>query len=377
MNIANNIQKKYSRYSHPNVALVSITRDGQILSEKIKKRVFPQAIIYTKYTNHLNTKEEPLIEDSAIKTIQYLMQNKTDLIITIMASGITVRAIAPCLRDKTIDPAIIVIDDQGHFVISLLSGHLGNANNWAKEIAIKIDSTPVITTATDSKERVGVDELAKYVHGYYTNFKEQTRLFNQLIAEDNNIALINEAEVPLPEQLGKIKNIDKQIWMLNPESYQGTIVISDKFEEIFYQQFNQRVSTPILQLIPRQYVIGVGCRKDIEFPKLLENFKKFMQDQDLSIYAVNKIVSIDIKKNELSIQKLAQKLGVEFETYSKEELIKYENLYPGSSFVKKKVGVSNVAQTAAHHATNSKVLSQRYAYDGSTFAIAKKIKGDE
>ena len=80
-----------------------------------------------------------------------------DVIFFFCASGIAVRKIAPFLADKTSDPAVLVIGEEGSYVISLLSGHLGGANRWTREIAGILGAQPVITTATDGRKLPSID----------------------------------------------------------------------------------------------------------------------------------------------------------------------------------------------------------------------------
>src|SRR5699024_2957845 len=102
-----------------------------------------------------------------------------------------------------------------------------------------------------------------------------------------------------------------------------------------------------VQLIPRHFVLGIGCRKGISFEKVLEVFQKFCRNQNINPYSISKIVSIDIKSEEQAIIELAHYLTADFETFSSDLLNTVEHYYPGSEFVKKQVGVSSVSQTAA------------------------------
>ena len=373
MNIANNIQIKYQQIENPKVAIVSITQDGRAIARRIQEMLFPAAVSFVRVTEEfpLLDTEEALVERSAVKTLQYAIQTDYHLIIAIMATGITIRAIAPLLQDKTIDPAIIGMDDQGQFVISLLSGHVGNANEWSRKLATELKATAVITTATDASNRIGIDDLAKSVKGYYRDFKEQTRRFNQMIADNRKVAVINETSFELPPSSLGFDALTWEEWNGKFEDYEGLVVISCRPSNQVKELVNDLATIEWVQIIPRQYIVGVGCRKDTPYEILRQNYDIFMQEMNLDIYSVNKFVSIDVKKDEFAIISLTQTLGTQFETFSKEILEAYEGLYKGSEFVKQTVGVSSVAQASAHHETNGNVISERYANQGVTFALAK------
>ncbi|MBG9979500.1 cobalt-precorrin 5A hydrolase [Facklamia lactis] len=373
MSIVRNIYHKYEAVKAPKVAIISLTTEGRALAQRLQSTIFPEGISYVKESKQqkLLDKEKMLIEESAFKTIQTMMQASCDLIISIMATGITVRAIAPFIQDKTIDPAIIVMDDQGEFVISLLSGHIGHANQWSREIAETIGGQAVITTATDVRKRMGLDDLAKSINGYYRQFKVKTRQFNQMIADNQKIALMNQAGINLPENSQCFCELDAIEWQNHSQDYQGLIVIS--YEPLAIEKYCLNVSPhqKYVQIIPRKFVVGVGCRRNTSIEVLERNFQIFMKEMNLDTLGVQKIVSIDVKKDELAIISLAKRIGVNFETFSKEELLAYEPLFEGSDFVKKAVGVASVAQASAYHEANGNIMSERYANEGVTFALAK------
>lgn len=104
-----------------------------------------------------------------------------DCVVCIMATGIVVRSLAGIIVDKTVDPAVIVMDEQANHVISLLSGHVGGANEWAGLIAKLTGADPVITTATDTEHVQAIDVLAKQLNGWYPNFKENTKRFKPFV----------------------------------------------------------------------------------------------------------------------------------------------------------------------------------------------------
>ena len=126
-------------------------------------------------------------------------------------------------------------------------------------------------------------------------------------------------------------------------------------------------------IYPQPYILGVGARKDVSPAVFREGFEEFCQQQGISASEISKIVSIDVKKDEAAILALAEELGCPFETFTKEELSVVADRYPQSDFVKKTVGVGSVALASADLASQGQVLTERFAKNGCTYALAKAI----
>ena len=138
------------------IAVIAVTENGYKLASQIREKLpDPEIFIYQKYAVSGEKSYEKIGE------LTDRIWNKYDAIVFISACGIAVRAIAPFVRSKLTDPAIIAADDSGHFAVSLLSGHLGGANELAEKIGGIIGAVPVITTATDNSGRFSPDLFAK------------------------------------------------------------------------------------------------------------------------------------------------------------------------------------------------------------------------
>jgi len=377
MNIAHNLMKKMTGTEDKRVSIVTLTTQGYAIGKSIRELLFTNAVIYSKYnhSSHMNPSNQDLvlINESAVETLQACFKN-SDIIIAFMASGIVVRAIAPVIVDKTSDPAVIVMDDQGKHVISLLSGHVGRANHITNLIAETVGANPVITTATDVKGKVGLDDLAMRLHAVYDDFKAQTRRFNRLLIDDGRpLALVAERNYKLEPSNG-YEQISKQEWHdLDPEQrsslWSGLVVVSHhRCERPTFLAEDEELD--FVHLIPLHLVLGVGCRKDTQVKVMQQEFDHFISEVGIDPRSIIKMASIDLKRNELAILELAKQLAVPFEVYTKDELLRFEHFYQGSPFVKQTVGVSSVAQTAAHKTANHHVIGKRYAHKGVTFALA-------
>ena len=293
-------------------------------------------------------------------TIQQLFR-KYDCIVCIMATGIVVRALANVIVDKTVDPAVIVMDEKANHVISLLSGHVGGANEWTVLIARLMKSEPVITTATDIEKVQSLDILAKKVNGWYPNFKQNTKKINRLLAEKGLVELYIEPYlIKYVQHLSGFKQLKS---VREHESGIPLVVVSD------HTGFTK--NPDIIHVVPRVNVLGLGCRKNVTITIMQEAFTEFCEQHQLLWQSFIKLASIDIKSHEGAIQYLASTLGCQLEFYSAAELKVASKNYPESTFVLKTVGVGNVACAAADYASGEHTVTERYANHEITMALSR------
>lgn len=337
-------------------AILALTSTGIQLAKELRGKWDQEIPIFVSEDN-LDEEVLPFPTGKFSTGIQVLFK-QYDALICIMATGIVVRSIAGVLEDKRNDPAIVVIDEKGRHTISLLSGHIGGGNQLTLEIAAKLNSCPVITTATDVQNVTALDLLSKELNGWYADFKETTKRVNRLLAEHQAVGLIQRGNwVRDLRGLSLLKEGDSF------NSYEAVLLISDKREEL--------ESEKIIQIVPRRYVLGIGEKKGIDFSIIKEEYLAFCQSINIHFRSIKKIVSIDIKQQEAGICQLAEWLEIPFETYSAAELLTVSEKYPQSAFVKKVTGVGSVCLAAADLASNGKVVTERYANKGVTFALGK------
>ena len=291
---------------------------------------------------------------------------ENDALIFVGASGIAVRAIAPHVRDKTLDPAVIVVDEQGRYAISLLSGHLGGANDITLEIAGIIGAEPVITTATDINHRFAVDNWAK---------KNRLQIGDLRLAKEISAAVLRgetigvSSEYPIegdmPEQLAEF-----------PQTGQHGLP-GDRLEIGFRVSIREDEDPfkKTLHLIPRTVTVGMGCRKGIAAEAAEGLLDKVLKEHGISVKSIEKICSIDIKKDEAALKQLAEKLGVPFEVFSAEELDRLEGEFTASGFVNRVTGVDNVCERAAVLGSRGDLIIAKQALNGVTAAIAMRKEG--
>jgi cobalt-precorrin 5A hydrolase len=250
-------------------------------------------------------------------------------IVFIGATGIAVRAIAPYLKGKDKDPAVVVLDDLGRFSISLLSGHLGGANELATRAASLFGGQAVITTATDNHGRFAVDLFAKE-QGLFITRLEKIKEISASLLKGDDVGFFSDFPVEgnLPE--GLLKDVSA-----NPSIY------------ISINEHPGKERNDSLMLIPKIVVLGIGCRKGVSFETIKSAVDQVLLDWNINKESIAVCASIDIKKEEPGICEFAAHYGVPFVTYPAEVLSKAKGKFSSSPFVKQVTGVDNVCERAA------------------------------
>lgn len=185
------------------------------------------------------------------------------------AAAIAVRTIAPYLKSKVTDPAVLVADESGKFLISLLSGHIGGANEWCEELAGSIGAIPVITTATDTRGMFAVDLFAT---------SHNMRIVNPVMIQDISGRILNGEPVGITgdETFSELlKETEKQ--------RNGQITFTDnadgKYEsgvQIITHTDENTVFKRTLQLVPKNLAVGIGCKRGKSAEEIEQAVKKFL-----------------------------------------------------------------------------------------------------
>lgn len=272
-------------------------------------------------------------------------------LIFIGATGIATRLIAPHVRSKDIDPAVIVIDEKGKFIIPILSGHIGGANELSNRLAKYLGAVAVITTATDINNKFAVDVWSEKNNCSIKNISDIKKI-SMAILKDEKIGLYTKFEIfgHIPYQ---IVPCDK-----------GNIGICLALDE------NLKPFNTTINVIPKIVTLGVGCKKNTSPQKFEEFILSNLKEHFISLKSVIAISSIDLKKREQCIVKFAEKNNIEFITYSTEELNQVEGDFSSSDFVKKVTGVDNVSERSAVLQSSGKLIIKRIKSDGMTLAVS-------
>ena len=292
-----------------------------------------------------------IIEMNVIRWTEQAFENY-EAIISIGALGIAVRHIAPFVKDKRKDPAVIVIDDLGRFVIPILSGHIGGANELAERISSELGSTAVITTATDIHQKFAVDVFAT---------KNDLTITNLSLAKEAAARLIDGRFVGFNSEYPIDGNIPSELTVTDNGEF--GINITDSREN--------RPFDRTLVLIPKDIVIGVGCKRDTDPESMISFVKDILQREGISKDRIKRVASIDLKSDEPAIIGLSRKYGSELSFYSEKELNSIEGSFSSSDFVKSVTNVDCVCERSAVYGGGELIMS-KIAKDGMTIALAKE-----
>lgn len=266
-------------------------------------------------------------------------------IIFIGAAGIAVRYIAPWVRDKYTDPAVLVLDEAGRYVIPLLSGHIGGAAELAERLGKALGAAVVQTTATDVRGKFAVDVFAKK-NGLLITDREKVKTISAAVLRGEKVCLITKAascriEGNLPEEISLCRT--KAEADENGAKYR--ILIADTDREA--KEADGENETVTLVLRPVNITVGVGCRKGIPEDLLEKGLERILKEAGILPGQVEVLASIDLKKAEPALLALSEKCGIPFVTCSAEELSRTGEVTSHSEFVKKVTGVDNVCERAA------------------------------
>ena len=282
-----------------------------------------------------------------------------DALIFIGAIGIALRAIAPYIKTKTKDPAVVVVDELGQFSIPILSGHIGGANELAIEISEILNAIPVITTATDINKVFAVDTWAK---------SQGLQILNPQCIKLVSSKLLKGESVHVKSDYPIQGNLPKNVYLNDLEDSNAgyDVIITHKDLE------NERKNDTLL-LVPQIITVGIGCRKDISFEAIESSILNILESENYHILAINALASIDKKANEKGILEFAKKYDLPFNTYSAEELNSLEGDFTKSEFVKSVVEVDNVCERSAIKESNGKLIRRKDTCDGAGVTVALAI----
>ncbi|MEM2160903.1 MAG: cobalamin biosynthesis protein [Candidatus Nitrosotenuis sp.] len=345
-----------------NVAILAITKNGIKIASTIKQ-FFPSWEIFAPTKFQDKTSATWYEEQTSSKVAELF--GKFDGLVCLFSLGAVIRLIAPYLKDKKTDPAIIVIDDKASFVISALSGHLGGANELTEEIAKRLGATPVITTAADVNKTIPVDLVGKE--------------FGWKIEDDSNVTkisalMVNEEKIGVYQDCGEKnwwkydfpKNVTvyKSIEDLKNSDSKAYLIISDRIIDV-------GVAKSAVIYRPQTLVVGIGLHGNTKKEKIKECLDSSLAKYGLSPKCIARLVSLKKPTNVQGLVEVAKDLSVPLEYYEREELAQISIPNP-SQMVEAYEGTPSVSEAAAIKGSGGRLVVEKQKFPPDlTIAIAR------
>ncbi|PLT33184.1 cobalt-precorrin 5A hydrolase [Bacillus sp. V5-8f] len=339
-------EKKPTVAQQGDYAIVAITKHGVDIARSLGQS-FQNADVY--YMSKFEKGDEKARSIQMFTgSVRLLLPSLFEVyngIILIISLGAVVRMIAPILKDKKTDPAVVVIDDKGEHVISVLSGHIGGANELTREVAAVLSARPVITTASDVQETIPVDLFGKRFGWVWESADKLTQVSAAVVNEEE-IAVVQESgekewwhyDRPLPDNI-KVYSTVSQAIEAKPAA---ALVVTHRN---LSQQENQILHNGVLYR-PKVLVLGMGCNRGTSAEEIETVIDKTLSDLNFSIKSVKALCTIELKKDEPGLLEIVKKNSWEFVCYTASELNALELVEP-SETVFKYTGAYGVSEPAA------------------------------
>ena len=345
------------------IAVLAITKNGVEMGLSLKK-LFPDWQIFAPSKFSDNNEMINWYDDStSIKIVDLFQSN--DGLICLFSLGAVIRLIAPYIKDKKTDPAVIVIDDKAQFVISVLSGHLGGANELSNEISEKIGATPVITTAADVNKTIPVDLVGKEF-GWKIDDDTTVTKVSAFMVNKEKIGVFQDAgekdwwKKELPNNVSKYENFEG---LKNSDS-KGFLIISD-------QIFKDKILENTVVYRPQTLVVGVGLHWDTSKDTIKNGLKSSLEKFHLSSKSLARFVSIKKEKDVEGLIELGKEMDNPIEYIDREELATISAPNP-SKTVQAFEGTASVSEASAIKSSNGKLIVEKQKFPPDlTVAVAR------
>lgn len=343
-------------------AILAITKNGIRIASSIKQH-FADWEIFAPSKFQDGTVADWYDEQTSSKIADLF--SRYDAIVCIFSLGAVIRLIAPLLKDKKTDPAVIVIDDKASFVISALSGHLGGANELAEQIAKKIGAIPIVTTAADVNKTIAVDMVGKE--------------FGWKIDDDSHVTKISAFMVNA-EKIGVYQDCGERSWWkgelpknvtlyddyakLEQSGSKGFLLITDRI-------LSGNVLANAVVYRPQTLVVGIGLHADTTKQKILECLRICFEQHGLSPKSIVRLASLKKPQEVGGLREAALELNVPVVYFERDELAQINAPNP-SQMVQAYEGTASVSEAAAIKSSQGRLIVEKQKFPPDlTIAVAR------
>ncbi len=364
-----------SSFNGDQVAIIAVTRKGVALGRRLKQ-VFTDCHLYLpKRFTAGQMPDEYIFLAPAKKVVQKAFAQCRYLVL-IMAVGAAVRLLASELKGKHEDPGVVVIDDGGTFAVSLLSGHLGGANQMTRKVAAFLGAQPVITTASEVSGTIAIDLLGKEFGWQIEDGDSLTQVAASLV-NGECVGIYQDAgetdwwheDSPLPSNIRVFTSIEAFMEF----HCQAALIITDRILD----ERPQPLPGGAVTYRPKSLVVGIGCNRNTEAMAIEEAVKRVFREHRLSIRSIRNIATIDMKKNETGLLEFARKYHLPIDYFNKETLSSVEFPSEPSATTLKHVGTPAVCEPAAILSSgNPSLVVPKLSFDQAVSVAVARVYFD-
>ena len=352
------------------IAVIAISRNGALLGKKLQGNL-TGADLYVagRYAGQAG-KDSRTFEADGLRALITTLWHDVDGFVMIMATGIVVRLIAPLLESKETDPAVVTMDDAGKFAISLVSGHLGGANELAERCAFLTGARAVITTATDANELPSFDMLAKE-QGWAIDDISRVKVLNRLLLDGEEIAVVDPSGKTRCwfHGRGRLSFFETIAEAVNSRAH-GFLLVTNRHLPSRTQPEN------LLILRPRNLVLGIGCNRGTPVEEIAGLVTSHLKRLLLSPKSICCIASAAAKRDEAGLRACAERYDCPLRFFESLELNRVACPTPPSEHALAAIGAVGVAEPSALLASNGgRLLLNKVKSDTVTLAIAEMKEG--
>ncbi|MDY6853682.1 MAG: cobalt-precorrin 5A hydrolase [Thermodesulfobacteriota bacterium] len=333
-----------SKIQEAGIAVICLREAGLDLAERLSG-FLPGVKIYAYDSS--DRKNPNVRRFSSLTVLMEKIWLHYDAYVFIMAVGIVVRVIAPLIRDKKIDPAVVVIDEKAAFVISLLSGHIGGANRLTSKIAGFLKAHAVITTGSDVNEKTALDIWALERDLYVEDWEKLKRLSARIVNGENVSAFVDSLVYELPKELTRVSSPKDALLIIT----------------------NRVMPYEALYLRPRNLVLGIGCNKGTEEKEIVDVIESVFSTNRFSLHSIRNLATIDLKKTEKGLISFAKRHGFLIDFFPKEKLNRVRNVKSSEASIKA-TGARAVAEPSAILSARSALVIEKQKRGNVTLAVA-------
>ncbi|WP_134684024.1 cobalt-precorrin 5A hydrolase [Brevibacillus migulae] len=340
---------------HGDYCLVAITKHGVELARRMQRQ-FPQADLFYMSKFAAGDEEERGIQlfTGSVRLLLPALWPAYKGIILIISLGAVVRMIAPLLQDKKTDPGIVVIDDKGEHAISVLSGHLGGANELTREVAAMIGARAIITTASDVQKTIPVDLFGRRF-GWQWESAEKLTPVSASVVNEERVAVVQESgerdwwmhDTPMPPNIRLYDGIAAAL----QDEPQAALVITHR---LLSPEEEAILQNGVLYR-PKVIALGIGCNRGTSVEEIEAVILNTLEECRFSILSVKAVCTIDLKKDEEGLLAICDKYGWDFIHYTPDELNQVPIEEP-SDTVYKFTGAYGVSEPAVKRYTGAEQL---------------------